>query len=163
MPCVQWGGSLQPPLKCVLLVTAVWGWGSSAQLRQGHCPEYPLCLASAASDPFRPGFHRGRRTKRPPSWPPCRHWGWENFGPQCLAPAGYEAGSGPPVWGLVPAAERFNHLLSYPSCLRAPCLHGVCACLFPPTPAWRCPQIKELFPALCFMSCVLGCVWTCGR
>lgn len=31
---------------------ASWGWGSSARLRQGHCPECPLCLASAESDPL---------------------------------------------------------------------------------------------------------------
>lgn len=52
-PCVQWGGSLWPPLTCVLPATACHqGVGVFAQPRQHHRPECPLCLASAESDPL---------------------------------------------------------------------------------------------------------------
>lgn len=52
VPCVLWGGSLQPPSKCLLsqLLPALWGGGSAGC---GRAPsECPLCLASAESDPL---------------------------------------------------------------------------------------------------------------
>lgn len=65
-PCVLWGGSLQPPLKCLLFcplpaLCRVQG-ASSAQLRWGHHPECLLCLPSAESDPLQARIpHSGER------------------------------------------------------------------------------------------------------
>lgn len=58
-PCVLWGRSLQPSLKWLLFrpLPALWGRVSLAPLGWGCPPECCLCLASAESDPLRPGFH----------------------------------------------------------------------------------------------------------
>lgn len=164
VPCVLWGGSLQPPSKCLLsqLLPAVGGG-------VGGPPPSALSVWPLQNlTPFRPGFHtEGKEDEEAALLGALGGTGdGKNFGHQFLAPEGTEQ-SQCQYLGLVPAAESIRQPPPASSVSpvgpSGPCLAlGLC----PPLPtdlAWALPPNKGTCSSCALCPCLALCVGWMGE